>query len=229
MVYVGQTWQSVKIRAGSGGIKYMQCPRFWTAIQKDGWNNFETEELCSCWNQQDANRLEDHFRDMYDSCNPEKGYNISTKGSTGRRSAEVRAKIGASKKGKPLTTEHRMKISASNKGKKMSSEAISKMSATKKGKIFTDKHKQNLSTSHMGNKPTDETKAKMSAVHMGIEFTEEHKQKLRGENNASVKLTAEQVLAIRADERTQVEIAEAYGISQTQISRIITRQSWKHI
>lgn len=50
-----------------------------------------------------------------------------------------------------------------------------------------------------------------------------------GETNGSVKLTEADVLAIRADSRTQVTIAKAYGITQTQVSRIIRRESWKHV
>lgn len=50
-----------------------------------------------------------------------------------------------------------------------------------------------------------------------------------GETNGSAKLTEADVLAIRADSRTQVAIAKAYGIAQTQVSRIIRRKSWKHI
>lgn len=51
----------------------------------------------------------------------------------------------------------------------------------------------------------------------------------RGERNAASKLTADQVLAIRADHRTQVVIAAEYGILQTTVSEIKLGHRWKHL
>jgi len=43
------------------------------------------------------------------------------------------------------------------------------------------------------------------------------------------KLSAEKVLAIRADNRSRKEIAAEYGVSVTSIDNIINRKRWKHI
>lgn len=43
------------------------------------------------------------------------------------------------------------------------------------------------------------------------------------------KITPAQVVAIRADTRTQTEIAKEYGISQPQVCEIKLRRKWKHI
>lgn len=51
----------------------------------------------------------------------------------------------------------------------------------------------------------------------------------RGENQGSHKLTAEQILAIRADPRQQKTIAKEYGIRQGHVSRIKRRAAWAHI
>tara|TARA_R110000868_G_scaffold8934_1_gene45335 strand:- start:268 stop:720 length:453 start_codon:yes stop_codon:yes gene_type:complete len=51
----------------------------------------------------------------------------------------------------------------------------------------------------------------------------------RGEKNVNAKLTAKQVLAIRASEKSQKELAEEYGVHNATISRIILRKDWKHI
>lgn len=40
-IYVGQTGQSIKARAGKDGINYQQCPYFYKAIQKYGLENFK--------------------------------------------------------------------------------------------------------------------------------------------------------------------------------------------
>lgn len=51
----------------------------------------------------------------------------------------------------------------------------------------------------------------------------------RGESLPTAKLTAEAVAAIRADSRSQSQIALAYGITQSAVSCVRTRKTWKHI
>lgn len=51
----------------------------------------------------------------------------------------------------------------------------------------------------------------------------------RGESHGSVKLTADQVVAIREDPRAQKVIANDYGISQPAVSDIKTRRTWVHL
>lgn len=52
---------------------------------------------------------------------------------------------------------------------------------------------------------------------------------LRGEQVAQSRLSEADVLAIRADTRSQQQIADAYGVSQTAISQIRRRITWKHL
>ena len=51
----------------------------------------------------------------------------------------------------------------------------------------------------------------------------------RGVGNGRARLTPEKVLAIRADPRSQVVIAAEYGIGQTHVSKIKSRETWKHL
>jgi len=52
----------------------------------------------------------------------------------------------------------------------------------------------------------------------------------RGENHANVKLTTAQVLRIRNEPITnQRLLAEELGVTQTLISRVLLRKTWKHI
>lgn len=56
--------------------------------------------------------------------------------------------------------------------------------------------------------------------------------KLGGENHPMVKLTKEKVLEIRASHtkgETQKDIAVRHNISQTHVSSIVRRKTWKHI
>lgn len=50
-----------------------------------------------------------------------------------------------------------------------------------------------------------------------------------GEKQGSSKLKAQQVIAIRSDKRTYVQIAQAYGISKTHVGSIKRRERWTHI
>ena len=74
-VYIGQTNNCAR-RWESNGIQYKACPRFYSAIQHYGWDNFEHEILQDNLTQEQANDLEIAYIKQYDSTNPEKGYNI---------------------------------------------------------------------------------------------------------------------------------------------------------
>lgn len=50
-----------------------------------------------------------------------------------------------------------------------------------------------------------------------------------GEDHGRAKLTEKQVLAIRADVRTQKVIAQEYGINKGTVGHIKNRKRWKHI
>lgn len=55
------------------------------------------------------------------------------------------------------------------------------------------------------------------------------KTPMRGSQNARSKLSAEQVIAIRQDDRSQREIAAQYGVSQALVSKIKRNEMWRHI
>jgi len=52
---------------------------------------------------------------------------------------------------------------------------------------------------------------------------------VKGENHGRSKLTAEQVLQIRSDNRTQSLIAKDYSISQRTVWKIKNKLNWNHI
>jgi len=56
-----------------------------------------------------------------------------------------------------------------------------------------------------------------------------HTNAQSGERNKMARLTAEQVLAIRADPRSGSAISRDYGIAQGTVSNIKLRQRWRHI
>lgn len=51
----------------------------------------------------------------------------------------------------------------------------------------------------------------------------------RGERHGLAKLSADKIVAIRKDQRTQREIAKEYGVHQTTIKNIKLNRTWKHV
>lgn len=78
-MYIGQTKQSLarRFRNGEG---YINCPHFYAAIQKYGWDNFEHYIYKDNLSQQQANQLEKELIQKYHTQNPKFGYNIATGG-----------------------------------------------------------------------------------------------------------------------------------------------------
>lgn len=56
-----------------------------------------------------------------------------------------------------------------------------------------------------------------------------NKISIKGESVGTSKLTEYKVLKIRDDKRSQQEIANDYGVSQTLISQIKSRKIWSHV
>ena len=78
-IYIGITCNSLTMRAGNNGERYDKCPIFNKAIKKYGWENFTCEILAQELTEEEAKRLEKYYIKLYDSRNPNKGYNISPK------------------------------------------------------------------------------------------------------------------------------------------------------
>jgi group I intron endonuclease len=132
-------------------------------------------------------------------------------------------------------------------GMVLSDDHKQKISDKLKGREFSKEHKQNISKAISGeNHPmygkhiSEETKRKKSEAmtgknnpFFGKTHTEEIKEKFRGENNKQAKITAQQVTEIRKLFATgnyyQKDIAKMYNISNTSVSLIISRKTWKHI
>lgn len=80
-VYVGQTREKNIIkRWGNDGIGYKTQDRFWRAIQKYGWDNFEHLIITDWITKEKANEIEIAVIALFDSTNKDYGYNISQGG-----------------------------------------------------------------------------------------------------------------------------------------------------
>lgn len=104
--YIGRSFQNPQKR-WRNGEGYKGSPYFYHAIQKYGWDNFEHTILLDNLTLEESYLQEKKFIEMYNSANPEKGYNISFGGDgcSGRiYSEEEKRVIGERSKtyGKPI-------------------------------------------------------------------------------------------------------------------------------
>lgn len=128
-VYIGLTNQRLAKRWGKDGAGYKAQILFYRAITKYGWENIKHEVIKEGLTRSEAAALEVELIALYDSTNPERGYNSSTGGDSGRAGAksseetkqkQSRALKGkpSPKKGIPLTDEHKKKLSLAFSGEK---------------------------------------------------------------------------------------------------------------
>lgn len=80
--YIGKTENPTK-RWANNGKNYKNCPRFWSAIQAYGWNNFNHEILLICNTLEDVNKKEKEYIQKYNTLNPNFGYNLAEGGTGG--------------------------------------------------------------------------------------------------------------------------------------------------
>lgn len=135
--YIGITSQELnqRFRNGKG---YKSSPHFNQAIKKYGWDNFEHQVLFSDLSEVDAKEKEIEMIAIYNTTNPDFGYNITPggEGYSGKdnpwfgkhHTEQSRRKMSEARKGIPKTEEWKKKISESNKGKTFSAETKAKMS-----------------------------------------------------------------------------------------------------
>lgn len=106
-----------------------------------------------------------------------------------KHSEEVKAKMSAAKKGKPLSKEHSAKISAANKGRAgigkgvpRSAEVCAKISKSSKGRKFSAERCEQMSKSRLGKcYLTEESIKKIVLAQTGVpkkKWTEEQKTRL---------------------------------------------------
>lgn len=96
-VYIGQTCQKPEKRWGNGN-NYKDSPKFFNAILKYGWDNFEHIILYKNLSLEQANQLEKNLIKQYKSQDDNFGYNIKEGGSNSKHTEETKIKIGEANK-----------------------------------------------------------------------------------------------------------------------------------
>lgn len=116
-VYIGQT-NNIKQRWKPSA--YKTCTKFYNAIQKYGWENFNHEILKDNLTLEEANILEEYYIKFYHS--QDNGFNLSSGGLNHLASEETKKKMSNTRKGISHSPEHCEAISKSLKGYKQTEE-----------------------------------------------------------------------------------------------------------
>lgn len=115
-IYIGQTCQKPEKR-WQNGEGYKNCPYFYNAIKKYGWDNFTHEIIASNLTLNEANNFEELLIEKFNTTDRAIGYNSRGGGKNGR-----------------LTEEQKKRISEIQKGRKTSEETIQKLRLCRKNK-----------------------------------------------------------------------------------------------
>lgn len=149
--YIGITCRSLNKRANYNGTGYMNCPLFWSAIQKWGWNNITHEVLYDNLTQAEAEAKEIELIAQYKTNNVKYGYNLDNGGNTtGTHSEATRLKMSKALKGKGVgrvikestREKYRQRFLTNNpqKGKPLTQEQKEAISRANKGRLAGAKH-----------------------------------------------------------------------------------------
>ena len=217
-VYVGITQQKPEKRWKNGN-GYKSNKHFYSAIKKYGWDNIKHEIICQApMSVAQAVAVEKSFIALYDSTNPDKGYNHSIGGECSALgvcpSAETRRKISESLKGIPLSQETRRKISEAKKGINRSSETRLKISESNKRAYLNPELLRKISEANKGQIPWN--KGKKGVQH----HTSETRRKMSESNKGK---TAKAVICVETGilYSSGMEAEKSTGISRKSISKVL--------
>lgn len=169
-VYIGITSQKPWKRWDSGW-GYQKNKHFWDSIQKYGWDAFEHTILFSGLTPEEAFTKERELIAEYDSCDYRKGYNCSPGGEFGflgasgenhpmygkHHTEEAKAKMSASRKGKPYSPERLARFRAGLDREALRERALKNIAGFNRGVPKTEEHKRKIAESNRGKKRSPET------------------------------------------------------------------------
>lgn len=210
-IYIGQTKNTLEQRA-INGTNYKGSTYFYNAIQKYGWNNFKPEILEDNLTLEEANQKEEYYISLFDSTNPEIGYNIRL-GGNNSQVAESTKKIISSK----AIERYKDKTKNPMYGKTHSIESIHKMSELKSGK----------SNPMYGRKLSKESRKKISEHHKGENnpihnhiYTDEERIAMSEKFSELAKNWSKKVICIEDDMifDTITSASDYYGVKKATLS-----------
>lgn len=215
-VYIGITKQKPEHRWQNGN-GYKRNEHFYRAIQKYGWENIKHEIICQApLSAVQAGAIEKYFIHLFDSTNPDKGYNHSIGGECGtlgaHLSAETRKKMSYAWKHSDVCIEHLKKVCEANKGRP----------SPVKGRHHSIEAKKHMSDSHKGHQTSDETRKKISESNKNKKhkLTKEGRTALIKAHKGKPAVNRKQVVCCETNEKysSALEAAISIGLSSDRVA-----------
>lgn len=170
-VYIGQTSQ-IPQKRWDNGKGYQTSSKFYNAILKYGWDNFEHKILFTNLSLEQANSKQQQLIQYYHSTEDQYGYNLTSGGTNFKHSEQTKRKIGQSnhisQQGKQWSQYQRQIISQKFKGQGNPFYGKHHTEQTKK-KISQSMKGKNVGSSHpfYGKHHTQESLQKISQSRKG--------------------------------------------------------------
>jgi hypothetical protein len=182
------------------------CRRFWNAIRKYGKDAFSHEVLERCSTLEVANLAEQCWIELYNSCNPEKGFNIQPGGRWDHPkdpknpwdNPGFREKVVEARKASWQDPVYRSMMTGINREIQSRPEVKEKIGSALRGRPISQERKDHLSSIHKGKKRDPEVVARIqrtldspeyrerqSRLHKGRVHSEETRAKGRASNRSS--------------------------------------------
>lgn len=171
--YVGQTCRKLETRWGMNGCHYTKTNnlKFYNAIQKYGWRDFEHYIITTCSSLKEAYKLEQYYIEQLDSF--KNGYNstLGGSGSLGRKMSEAtKQKLAIANKGKESWIKYIPKERMPMYGKHHSEETKRKIGNANRGRIISKESREKMRLAKLGKRGarrTKETKEKLRLKKIG--------------------------------------------------------------
>ena len=176
--YIGQKAYNYFVDSYKGSGKYLR-----KAIDKYGWDNFKTDVIEWCRDQEELDNCERYWIALYDAVNSDKFYNLAT----GGEGIHKGSKLSEEAK-RHMSENHAEVLGFLNPfyGKHHTVESRKKMSLSRTGsnnhfygKHHTEDSKNKLAESHKGKNHNEETRKKISETKRKNPYRFSDAQRLR--------------------------------------------------
>jgi hypothetical protein len=196
--YIGQTRKTMLQRWNqhvyTANGKTKGWSYFANAIRRYGKDAFSHEILEECHTLNDANDREKHWIIYFDTCNPEKGFNITPGGDHSphpfRKNPwdrpEFRAAVTAGVSAKWQDPGYQITMSKISREVNSRPEVKQKISAAHTGKPISQERKDRLSELNTGTKRTPEVLAKLAIIQSSPEYLAKQRQTHLGKKTSEL-------------------------------------------
>lgn len=146
------------------GNKYQECPHFYAAIQKFGWDAFSHEIIEEGLSKREASCRERYWISYYNANAPQNGYNLTTGGELGwEHSEETKEKIRQQHVGMKTSDETKEKLRMLALARPpMSAEQRAKISAANLGHTVSESEKQRRRQKRLTYHASEKTREKLA-------------------------------------------------------------------